>query len=281
MPPAPVHARRSATAETAFGADGSAARVVNARVVSGDENGGTNERGVGFQRRRGSPPPLELSATRRAISDPSRDVYVLHAVEPHHTLRGIAVQYRLTVDQLKRYNNLWTEEDLHSHRTVKIPTTRDGFLYNAVHETGGASFGAEMLGDQDSKLHTNMRAMPAEEESGEAFRVERHNPDAPVDSAQSSTTNSVDYLSRFDAELSQVLETQRRREEDADTDSTTVGLIGMPVRENRLWGNFYPSDWRVIVAVFILVAVVIPVAFYMLEPHVQAPPPHGTPAAEP
>ena len=78
-----------------------------------------------------------------------------------------------------------------------------------------------------------------------------------------------------------MLETQRRREEDADTDSTTVGLIGMPVRENRLWGNFYPSDWRVIVAVFILVAVVIPVAFYMLEPHVQAPPPHGTPAAEP
>lgn len=88
-----------------------------------------------------------------------------------------------------------------------------------------------MLGDADSKLHTNMRPLPAEEESnGEgglkrrscpktlfasqfidngldicelgpsrlqfltatclptaAFRIETYNPDAPVDSPQSST----------------------------------------------------------------------------------------------
>lgn len=77
-----------------------------------------------------------------------------------------------------------------------------------------------------------------------------------------------------------MLETQRRREEEVDTDSVTVGLLGaVPIRENRFWGSFYPSDWRVIVAVFVLVAIVIPVAFYMLEPHIQAPPPHGSPAA--
>lgn len=91
--------------------------------------------------------------------------------------------------------------------------------------------------------------------------------------------NSADYLSRFDTELNEVLATQRRREEDAESEGSaaTRHIAAVPVQQ-ATWGNFYPSDWRFIVAFFFVVAIVIPVAFYMLEPHIQAPPPHGSAA---
>jgi LysM repeat protein len=39
-------------------------------------------------------------------------MYVWHELEPHHTLAGIALQYRVTVAQLKSANQLANEQEL-------------------------------------------------------------------------------------------------------------------------------------------------------------------------
>ena len=92
------------------------------------------------------------SFTRDSIDTEEELTYVLHVVESHHTLRGIALQYRVTVrtladnrlhcarvadcivaaqvDQLKRFNSLWTEEEFHSRKVWSIPSS--SLLHHAM-----------------------------------------------------------------------------------------------------------------------------------------------------
>lgn len=62
------------------------------------------------------PPPSQLhgDGSNGEAAGAEAMTYVMHVIEPHHTLQGIALQYRVTVDQLKRFNSLWTNEELHT-----------------------------------------------------------------------------------------------------------------------------------------------------------------------
>ena len=47
-------------------------------------------------------------------------VFIWHDMEPHHTIAGIALQYRVTVEQLMRVNQLQTQQELHSRKRIMV-----------------------------------------------------------------------------------------------------------------------------------------------------------------
>lgn len=48
---------------------------------------------------------------------------LVHTVTRGDTLAGIALRYSVSVEALKRANRLWTPQELHSRRTVIIPSS--------------------------------------------------------------------------------------------------------------------------------------------------------------
>eukprot|EP00730_Choanoeca_flexa_P020188 TRINITY_DN9873_c0_g1_i3.p1 TRINITY_DN9873_c0_g1~~TRINITY_DN9873_c0_g1_i3.p1 ORF type:complete len:284 (+),score=46.61 TRINITY_DN9873_c0_g1_i3:252-1103(+) len=209
------------------------------------------------------------SFTRESIDAEEELTYVLHAVETHHTLRGIALQYRVTVDQLKRFNNLWTEEELHSRNTIKVPAARFGALYTSVME-GETTFTTEAANlDPNTKTHTTMRPMPAQagEQRREAFSMDmREASDGPnADGDADSQGSSSDLLSKYDRELSQVLESERKRSNSSSGSRGDI-IAPLPRRQEHSLMNYYPKDWRVLMVFCLLLVILVPVVVSRTKP---------------
>lgn len=88
----------------------------------------------------------------------------------------------------------------------------------------------------------------------------------------------MEFLNRFDQELQEAVEAQRRIEQQAEEQgtapSTTALAYAQPARRRSL-SDLMPSDWRPVAACVIIVAVIVPIVFYMVMPHIHAPQPHG------
>eukprot|EP00045_Choanoeca_perplexa_P023042 m.11885 g.11885 ORF g.11885 m.11885 type:complete len:285 (+) comp9883_c0_seq1:196-1050(+) len=201
--------------------------------------------------------------TRDSIETEEELTYVLHAVESHHTLRGVALQYRVSVDQLKRFNSLWTEEEFHSRKTIRIPAARFGALYTSVMEGETTFTNLEEPVDPTAngagvKTHTTMNPLPAQNEGRrEAFRLDIPASSHPGSEAGESV-DSNDLLSKYDRELSEVLESERRRT-DSTSNSRAELIAPMPRRADNSLMNFLPKDWRVLMLFCVLLVIIVPV----------------------
>ena len=69
------------------------------------------------------------------------------------------------------------------------------------------------------------------------------------------SVDSTDLLSKYDRELSEVLEKERQRGETQDEGRI---IAPIPRRENQLT-NWYPQDWRVPMIFCVLLVVLVPV----------------------
>eukprot|EP00912_Choanoflagellata_sp_UC4_P000731 UC4_evm1s458 len=54
--------------------------------------------------------------------------YILHNLAPHHTIEGIALQYRVKVEDIKRFNKLRSLSEIYTLKSVKIPQKKGSLL---------------------------------------------------------------------------------------------------------------------------------------------------------
>nr|CAG4644308.1 EOG090X0DPX [Lepidurus arcticus] len=60
--------------------------------------------------------PATMKASSRVIE---------HKVQPHDTLQGLALRYETTMEHIKRFNRLWTNDSLFLRESLKIPVSED------------------------------------------------------------------------------------------------------------------------------------------------------------
>eukprot|EP00048_Salpingoeca_helianthica_P018945 m.243650 g.243650 ORF g.243650 m.243650 type:complete len:269 (+) comp28187_c0_seq1:51-857(+) len=188
------------------------------------------------------------------------ETFVVHEVESHHTLRGIALQYKSTVDQIKRLNNLWTDNDLHSRKTIKIPVVRNGILYEKFHSHAADSDEESPAGA--AKTHTTRR-MVRPHQPPPTLRVAALPP--PAAAAEEDLSSSSEYLNKLDRQLNSVIAAQKKLLESSTlpTAVVVVPATHSVERDNTVLGNL-TKDWRLVLFCAVCLIVGLPTAWVVL-----------------
>ncbi|XP_048418578.1 lysM and putative peptidoglycan-binding domain-containing protein 2 [Stegostoma tigrinum] len=67
------------------------------------------------------------------VAAPLAEKYIQHPVTPSDTLRGLALRYGATMEQIKRANKLFTSDCIFLRKTLIIPVISDkGLLFNGL-----------------------------------------------------------------------------------------------------------------------------------------------------
>nr|CAB3263578.1 lysM and putative peptidoglycan-binding domain-containing protein 3 [Phallusia mammillata] len=123
--------------------------IINSKVRNGTSgvNGDTQEATeLTKLRPRTSAANLQtyMSDTRR-LPPPDDVVYLEREILPTDTLQSFALLYGCTLNDIKRANNLITEQDFYALRIIKIPVKRHGLLTEPSEEQKRRSFATTSL----------------------------------------------------------------------------------------------------------------------------------------
>ncbi|XP_060763072.1 lysM and putative peptidoglycan-binding domain-containing protein 3 [Neoarius graeffei] len=193
---------------------------------------------------------------RRSTSRERKDdiVYVMRDVKEGDTLISISLQYFCSVADLKRANNLLTEQDFFALRSIKIPVKKFG-LFTETHSTAPP---------RKTNSPSGVRRVP---------EIPPSTGSADSSPSSSSSTDSVEcflqekdkdiellvkYSSPSRSSLSEVvssLNSQQPAQGEAERRSG--------VRKDPYYGADWGMRWSTAVAIMLVVGIVTPV-FYLL-----------------
>lgn len=199
------------------------------------------------------------------------ETFVIHVLEPHHTLAGIALQYSVSVDQLMRINKLFHQNDVHALSQLKIPANKHGALY--------ADPEAFRSNDPDgTATHTTARpraAVASEVAVDGKFEVEtserERSPSAneSIHESEAVLQDTEAFLDTFDSQMQTAIQAMDSVLEKQMNEGGDTGVI-MPIfdtsQESSGLMAFYPSDWRVVVCVVMTgIVITIPIVLYFFK----------------
>lgn len=241
-------------------------------VLVGSDGAGANEviemsdfataRG-GYRRRRG-----EGRGNADAVEDAALG-YVWHKLEPHHTLAGIALQYRVTISQLKSANQIVNEQELVTRSKIMIPTNKHGTLYNYPEEYVSKDVG--------SVTHTTANPSKASNDDFEDGQKNTFVVDVASNGGGTAENDvhknlSAEYLATIDTQMQSAirsLDTTLKKQESAN-DQRSVMYRAQP---QQSWEIQF-SSWRVAVVALSTVLLVSFSTVYFYR-YVSAPEPHA------
>lgn len=195
--------------------------------------------------------------------------YIYHQLEPHHTLAGVALQYRVTVEQLMRLNQLKTQQDLYSRERLMIPTHKYGTLYN----------NPEQYRSQDAGATTHTTALPhraisLEDIRKEAFIIDV--PENPTLEEEIGRRSRTEFLASFDSQMrTAIAAIDETLSKQSETNQEGSSIAIRTARNKDEW-VFKLQDWRVAVVALSVILLVSFSTVYLLK-YVSAPEPVSNP----
>ncbi|XP_077376754.1 lysM and putative peptidoglycan-binding domain-containing protein 3 [Festucalex cinctus] len=235
--------------------------------TTSSENEQSEEDGESYELR-----PRGRERNRRSTSRERMDdiVYLTRDIQEGDTLNSIALQYHCSVADLKRTNNLLTEQDFFALRLVKIPVKRFSML-TETHNTGPLK-----------------PASPAE-----SRRPTQISPSAalPVESStdSSSSVDSVEgFLMEKDKDIEQLVKSTGPSRSSLNEVVSSLTLQPLPgkveykatAKKDPYYGADWGMRWWTAVVIMLVVGIITPV-FYLLYYEVLMKAEvshHGTPA---
>ncbi|KAM4745398.1 lysM and putative peptidoglycan-binding domain-containing protein 3 isoform 1-T3 [Anableps anableps] len=225
--------------------------------TNGSENDLSEEDGESFELRSRGKERLRKSTSKERLDD---IIYLSRDIQEGDTLNSIALQYHCSVADIKRANNLLTEQDFFALRSVKIPVRR----FSVLTETHSA-------GPPKPVSPTGIR------------RVPQISPPMPLPTESStdscSSTDSVEgFLLEKDKDIEELVKSTgpSRSSLSEVVSSLTLQqpLLGeveyKPVqRKDPYYGADWGMRWWTAVAIMLFVGIVTPV-FYLLYYEVLA-----------
>ncbi|XP_063345971.1 lysM and putative peptidoglycan-binding domain-containing protein 3 [Pelmatolapia mariae] len=217
------------------------------------ENDMSEEDGESYELR-----PRGRERLRRSTSKERMDdiIYLTRDIQEGDTLNSIALQYHCSVADIKRANNLLTEQDFFALRSVKIPVRR----FSVLTETHNAATlkSASPTGTRHLPQVSHITSLPSESsmdscsstDSVEGFLMEK---DKDIERLVKSTGPSRSGLSEVVSSL-----TQQQQQ-------PLLGEAGYkPVqRKDPYYGADWGMGWWTAVAIMLFVGIVTPI-FYLL-----------------
>ncbi|XP_064164138.1 lysM and putative peptidoglycan-binding domain-containing protein 3-like [Anguilla rostrata] len=192
------------------------------------------------------------SASRDRLDD---IVYLVRDIQEGDTLNAISLQYFCSVADIKRANNLLTEQDFFALRTIKIPVKRFSVL-TETHSPTALKPGSS----QGARRHSE--TLPSSEAAARS----------PSSSSSSSSIDSVgSFLQEKDKDIEQlvkstdpsrgslneVVSSLNPQRQSGDTERRAAG------RKDPYYGADWGMRWWTAVAIMLVVGIVTPV-FYLL-----------------
>lgn len=218
---------------------------------NGSENDLSEEDGESYELRPRGRERLRRSTSRERVED---IIYLTRDVQEGDTLNSIALQYHCSVADIKRANNLLTEQDFFALRSVKIPVRRFSVL-TETHSTG-PHISASPSGSRRLPQITSITS-PSE---------------SSTDSSASSTDSVEGFLLEKDKDIEQLVKSTgpSRSSLNEVVSSLTLQqpLLGeaeyKPAqRKDPYYGADWGMRWWTAVAIMLVVGIVTPV-FYLL-----------------
>uniref|UniRef100_A0A3Q2QVY7 LysM and putative peptidoglycan-binding domain-containing protein 3 n=1 Tax=Fundulus heteroclitus TaxID=8078 RepID=A0A3Q2QVY7_FUNHE len=223
--------------------------------ATGSENDLSEEDGESFELRSRGKERLRKSTSKERLDD---IIFLSRDIQEGDTLNSIALQYHCSVADIKRANNLLTEQDFFALRSVKIPVRR----FSVLTETHGAGPPKPVSPPGARRVPQISAATPLPTESStdscssadsvEGFLLEK---DKDIEQLVKSTGPSRSSLSEVVSSLT--LQQQQQP------------LLGggeyKPVqrRKDPYYGADWGMRWWTAVAIMLFVGIVTPV-FYLL-----------------
>lgn len=192
---------------------------------------------------------------RRSTSRERKDdiVYVMRDVMEGDTLISISLQYFCSVADLKRANNLLTEQDFFALRSIKIPVKKFSLFTEthstAPHKTSSPSGVRRVLDIPPSA--GDMDAAPSSSSSTDSVECFLQEKDKDIELLVKYSNPSRSSLS----EVVSSLNSQQPVQGEAERRST--------VRKDPYYGADWGMRWWTAVAIMLVVGIVTPV-FYLL-----------------
>lgn len=216
-----------------------------------------------------------IGGQRRRHTDKGPDeptAFVWHMLESHHTLAGVALQYRCTTEQLMRFNNLGNEMDIYTRDKIKIPATEHGVLMSDPSSFTSAEAGTALHTVALPVAQGDLPETPRSADDGAFPLIDANgNPkqDTPGTSAQA-------FLRGFDIQMESAI----TKMDDTITRTLTDGDDAIHIRmsrEENAW-EVNLKDWRVTavaVAAVFLVSFSTYFLYHMVKPD-NGEIPHGS-----
>ncbi|KAK1792327.1 hypothetical protein P4O66_012281 [Electrophorus voltai] len=206
----------------------------------------SEEDGESYELRSRGRERLRRSASRERLDD---IVYVMRDIKDGDTLISISLQYFCSVADIKRANNLLTEQDFFALRAIKIPVRRFS-SFTETHSTASHKTGSP----------------------GGIHRVsEKPSSGASMDS--SSSTDSVEFfLQEKDKDIELLVKSSNPSRSSLNEVVSSLSpqqpLLGEPERrptprKDPYYGADWGMRWWTAVAIMLVVGIVTPV-FYLL-----------------
>ncbi|XP_030593867.1 lysM and putative peptidoglycan-binding domain-containing protein 3 [Archocentrus centrarchus] len=216
------------------------------------ENDLSEEDGESFELRPRGRERLRRSTSRERMDD---IIYLTRDIQEGDTLNSIALQYHCSVADIKRANNLLTEQDFFALRSVKIPVRR----FSVLTETHSAATlkSASPTGTRHLPPISHVTSLPSESsmdsssstDSVEGFLQEK---DKDIEQLVKSTGPSRSSLSEVVSSLTQ-------------QQQPLLGEVGYKPaqRKDPYYGADWGMRWWTAVAIMLVVGIITPV-FYLL-----------------
>lgn len=204
----------------------------------------------------------------RQVSKEQDQAFIIHILEPHHTLAGISLQYGVRVEPIMRANKLFTLNDLHSRSEIKIPVNKHGSLYHDPE--------AFKSDDPDgTATHTTVKARHATEEDMSPSQTDdRVTPSPPP-------LDSAAFLDDFDDQMQTAIRAMDRAlkeqlSSNEDENGNSPMMFGFDSHErNPSEMSLYPTDWRWLLCITVTIFASAPLIYYLWM-KVEAPEPHDS-----
>lgn len=99
--------------------------------------------------------PKCYGSTRNPLQ-PQCDVkWIGHVLEETDTLQGVAIKYGVTVEQLRRANKIWTNDNIHLLKILKVPVRKNSPHYVEELEVSDDESSADNSSKNESKITNN------------------------------------------------------------------------------------------------------------------------------
>lgn len=194
------------------------------------------------------------------------ETFIIHVLEAHHTLAGIALQYSMPVDRLMRINKLFHQNDVHALSQLKIPANKHGALY-----ADPEAFRSD--DPEGTATHTTARpraAVASEVAVDGKFVAESGG--GPADESMHETVlqDTEAFLDTFDSNMQTAIAAMdtalQKQMNEGGADTGVVMPIIDTHQDTQGLMAFYPKDWRVVVCVVLSgIVITIPIVLYFFK----------------
>ncbi|XP_001637680.2 lysM and putative peptidoglycan-binding domain-containing protein 3 [Nematostella vectensis] len=187
-------------------------------------------------------------------------------IHENDTLQSFALNFGCTMEEIKRANNLYSEQDFHALQMIKIPVQPHGLLAEQEKE------------NKEKGKKTKQKPQPLDLEATTTANdnnAEFDDNDSLVRtvSIRSALNSPYSFLKNMDEDLKNICKGSSLRKANLDQVARTLTVNCIhPIRlqtEKRDLGNVWGIGWKWFVVLLVLVCIVIPafIAAYWLWPH--------------